>query len=463
MQRKSMFILSLLTIIFTQICCGDVTEQIKKSQTNIFSLIDSGNYAEAETATQKMAADFAGNEIIARRVWEIANRYDRMEAYKYAKTFSAQVAADYPNDKYATYANLLLAKLNAYELIDKGDYSAANTAALEMVKNFPNHKQIAKRVWEIANLLDKNKAYEYSKLLCKQITANYPKDEYASYAGLQLAKLEIFELIDANNYESAEKATTQMMSDYEKNKQIARRLYEIAHQYEKKELQTYATELHSRIANEWPNDEYGVRAAFMYKMENKSILSGNKVDEAKLAIEKIKKDLEKNPALAEKMPHVMLNIAEICYDRAMEADVETENIEKWQQLSTEILEKDVIGKSTGSTLMTGYYVLGLNYYTKGRIAKTKDDIEGAKVNYRKAIDEWQSLINEFPNSKNTAKAYYSTGVLYAQELGEYQKGMDCFQKINNDFPNFEYTLEAKRLHNEYSEKQKITNNNIEGK
>jgi tetratricopeptide (TPR) repeat protein len=173
--------------------------------------------------------------------------------------------------------------------------------------------------------------------------------------------------------------------------------------------------------------------------------------------------METNPKLSNKVPQVMLNIAETCYDRAMNADVKIESIEEWQQLSTEILEKYVIGKTSGPTLMTGYYVLGLNYYAKGRIAQTKGNTEEAKVNYRKAINEWQSLIDEFPNSKNTAKAYYSTGVLYTQELGEYQKGIDCFQKINNDFPNFEYALDAKRLHNKYSEKQNINNNNIEGK
>ena len=396
--------LVMLVCLFVQVCSADEYALIKTTQDEIFSQIDTGDYISAESATNKMAADFADNKIIARRVWEIANRYDKVEAYQYAKALSERVAADYPKDKYASYANLLLAKLNVYDLIDAGNYESAYMESCEMMKSFPSHKQTARRLWEIANRLDKFKAYEYSKSLCQKLTANYPKDQYTSYAGLQLAKLEIYELIDAGNYESAEKAITQMMKDFAKQRQLPRRLYEIAHQYEKKGQPTYAAELHGRITEGWPNDEYSSRAAFKYKMTINTIVNENKIYETEAAIEKLAIDYEKNPLLAKKLPKTMLNIAEMCYEKGENSKIEKEYADKLQNLSSELLEKYVVGKTTGSTLTTAYYLLGLKYDKFGE--------------YTKAADAFKKAYKTDPKFKYADYCLFAQGYCYEKLLNK---------------------------------------------
>jgi predicted negative regulator of RcsB-dependent stress response len=397
-----------------------------------YDLIDTGDYEAADSAVSAMTNNFAGHKQLPKRLWEVANRYDKVEAYDYSKKLCERMATNYPKDIYAAYAALQLAKIRIFEQIDTGSYEAAYSAVPQVMKDFAGHKQLAKRLWEIANRFDKFKTYEYSKSLCQKIVTNYPKDEYASYAGLQLAKLEVYELIDANNYESVEKAISQMMSDYAKQRQLPRRLYEIAHQYEKKGDAANATALHSRIAGSWPNDEYGVRAFFKCKIAN------NNFDETKIAElrNEIDNFVNKNYPSIKNLPNIMLNIAEMCYEKAENSEVQKECAKKLQHLSSELLEKYVAGKTGGSTLTTAYYILGLNYDKFGE--------------YTKAVDAFKNAYQTDPKFKYADYCLFAQGYCYEKIV---EKGLISeaegapliavqYNKLLSSYPQSKYAQHA---------------------
>jgi outer membrane protein assembly factor BamD (BamD/ComL family) len=102
--------------------------------------------------------------------------------------------------------------------------------------------------------------------------------------------------------------------------------------------------------------------------------------------------------------------------------------------------------------------IGRSYYTKARLTNLEGDIEGGKVAYRKAIEVWERLIREFPDSEIVPGAYYSSAVCYAQELGEYQKGIDYFQKVVQNYPDYEYAKQAQLLIVEYQSKMENNKN-----
>lgn len=78
-------IFCLAVSVFCQLCFADVPRNLHAVQKDILTLIDAGDYASAEAAVAQMAADFAGDKILARKLWEIANRYDKVEAYSYSR------------------------------------------------------------------------------------------------------------------------------------------------------------------------------------------------------------------------------------------------------------------------------------------------------------------------------------------------------------------------------------------
>src|SRR4030042_199088 len=125
---KKLFLLIPLVLIFLSlfVCFAAVNASppverntaLQAKQDEITALIDAKDFDAAQAAINQMAADFAGNKLLARRIWEDANRYDKRGAFEYAKTLCARVVADEPTDSYASsYASLLFARLNLYHQI----------------------------------------------------------------------------------------------------------------------------------------------------------------------------------------------------------------------------------------------------------------------------------------------------------------------------------------------------------
>lgn len=222
----------------------------------IYGLIDSGNYEQAEASVEQMAVDFAGNDYLARRLWEAANRYDKFKAFGYSKELCEQIVTNHPEHTYATYAALQLAKLTTYELIDAGDYESADVAISQIINNFTSHKQLSRRLYEIAKKYEQKGDIGHAKILIALIAANYPNDKYGIRAALQLAAINICELIDTGNYESADSDTEQMVTGFTGHADLAKRLWETANRYDKIKAFRHSKEVCERIVADCPEDEF---------------------------------------------------------------------------------------------------------------------------------------------------------------------------------------------------------------
>lgn len=262
---------------------------LQLAKLRIYEQIDAGDFESAGAAVTRMAAHFVGNENLARRLWEVANRYDKAEAFDYSKALCERIAANHPEDVYATYARLQLAKLGAFDLIHTGDYESVHSTVSQMMSDFAGHKQLPRRLWEIANRYEKFKAFGHSKKVCQRIVADYPQDEYATYARLELAKLEVYELIGKGSYEAADSAALKMMTDFAGHKQLTRRLYEIAQAYPDAGAWEHGKVLHDRIAAAYPGDKYGSRSAIQAaKLNIYGLINSGDLDGAAEAVSQIK-------------------------------------------------------------------------------------------------------------------------------------------------------------------------------
>ena len=373
-KPHSFTFLALFVFLFSQVCFADVPQTIQTTQSKILSLIDAGDFNGAQAAIEQMKANFAGNTELPKQLCRSAYKYEQVESLKQAKSLNAQIVTNFPGQDAAKFAGLQLAKLNIYDSIDRGDYDSVDSAISRMVTDFKGNENLPRRLWEVANRFDKAKAFKYAKTLSSRIAADYPNDTYAKYASLLGAKLKIYEKIDAGDYNSANSAVTAMTRDFAGHKQLPRRLYEIAHQYEKKGVQAYANRLHSQIAEGWPNDEYGIRAAFQHKMEIYTTLDDSKIAEMQTAINKLIADSNSQPQLAQRLPKIMLDIAEMSYDKVADSDAQQQSVNKLLHFSSELLAKYAVGKTTGST---AYYMLGLNYDKLGEYAKAADAFKNA--------------------------------------------------------------------------------------
>jgi tetratricopeptide (TPR) repeat protein len=312
MYKNHLFIsLVLLIFLFAPVCFADTNPAGQAARNRIFSLIDTGNYKAAELATNKMISDFAGNEVLARRLWEVANRYDKVEAFEQAGALSTRIAVNYPKDTYAKYASLLLAKLRIYEQIDAGNYEAAYSAIPQVIKDFAGHKQLARRLWEIANKYDDVEASKYAKALSAQIVTDCPKDAYAEYASLLLARLKIYELIDTGNYESADSAVSVMINGFATHKQLPKRLWEIANRYDKVNAYKYAKSLSAQIVAGCPKDAYARYASlFLTKLKICELINAGNYESADLTVSGMVKDFAGHKQLSRRLYEIAQRYAE---------------------------------------------------------------------------------------------------------------------------------------------------------
>lgn len=71
---------------------------------------------------------------------------------------------------------------------------------------------------------------------------------------------------------------------------------------------------------------------------------------------------------------------------------------------------------------------------------TKETVDNGSV--AEAIEQYQSIIVDYPRSEAAAEAYFRLGIIYLQELKDYAKAKDSFDKVKTENPKSEFVTEA---------------------
>jgi len=109
---------------------------------NIFSLIESGNYTGAQTALDKLIADFSGHSYLPAVLSEIARRYEKLDKYEEAKSIYQQIIQQYPDGSYAGDAEVKIVKNQILFLIDVGQTEAAQAAIDKLISDFRGYSHL---------------------------------------------------------------------------------------------------------------------------------------------------------------------------------------------------------------------------------------------------------------------------------------------------------------------------------
>jgi hypothetical protein len=481
--KKSLLpILALLVFLFACVWLVKAQQETLQDASNkIMSLVEARNLTDANIAIERMKTNFADSADLAKELYGIANKYEMVEAFKQAKILNGQIAADFPKDYYGTQAGLQFAKLKIYEQIKAGNYQVVELSVAQMAADFVSCPNLPGRLWEVANRYDKFKAFEYSKELCEQIVTDYPDDEYATFAGLLLSRLKVYEFIYRGDYESARTAAFGMINDFAGHTQLSRRLYEAAQRFAEDEVWRYAKELHGRIAADWPNDKYGKRAAVQQKqIEICELIDANNYEAAEKAVSQMKADFAGYEILYGQLEDIgeVYDIAgrvesaqklfrEIIRNCPAESDVSVSvqaRLKKYELFA--VIESgdnnqiDAAIRQAGSQL-TGaaagkldifLNTLGQLCYSGGQMGQIRGDIKRPRDYSEAAISLWERVFTECPNSRLAPAACFATATVSAQEFGDNAGAVEYFQKAADDWPGYEYAAWAQSKAGNYLEK-----------
>jgi len=434
------------------------------SRFNIYDLIDAGDYAAAESLIEQMKVNFAGNTELADHLYNIAWKYHENDRRDLARVLYQDVSQNYSDiDPYrAALASMWVSRLKICDLIDAGDYAAAESSVNQMKVDFARSEDLADHLLHFAWRCEQQGQRNLARVLYQDVSQNY--SEIAPYraglASMWVSKLKICDLIDAGDYAAAEPLIEQMKVNFAGSEDLANVLHDMAYKYRQSQENARADELDQYVLSHWPSTEI---ASWSQQVEIiKSYLRDANDAAADAASNKLLAAFSQQPTLLKEIYQVAS-----AYDRAGRYDKAGQlyqyvidnqsNTEDaiWAKASTAklniLLGNEATVKAALDILVADFnyqqdlpraiLFAGEQYYKEGLSKESEGLADQARDRFEKAVEIWDRLINELPDSTLVAEACCWAGDCYFK-LGKHEESIRRFQKVVDNYPGYEHAWHA---------------------
>jgi TolA-binding protein len=272
--------------------------QLESAKQNITSLIDSGKYAEAEEATDKLVGQFSESPDAAAAVHQIAQKFEQAAQYQSAIKFSQIVVDSWPNSEHAVWSQMGVVMSN----IALGNDSAAKSAIDTLISNCGNNKDLPWALCIIGDDYGWRRQYDNAADTYKPIIERYPDSSYAIKARLGVSRVNILSLIESGSYSLAQQGVDLLINDYNDNPDLPETLYAIADRFAWSRQYNDADRLY-RMVEELKSGKSGVQGPVPnFEIQKTNILSlidlGQDADSI-AAIDRLTIDFNNSPQLVE--------------------------------------------------------------------------------------------------------------------------------------------------------------------
>jgi len=178
MYKKIVIILSFLIVLIVIYAFANPSTDLEQAKSNIISLIQQANYAEAQVQTQQLLTDFAGDEKIAETIWQIAAKYKQMQEYEKACELNQYNVDNYPDDIYALWSQT---EIIEHYIRNKGDL-AVESEFNNLITIFAAQPTLPKEIWRVASMYDGIKEYDKALEINKYNIEHFPNDIHAMWS-----------------------------------------------------------------------------------------------------------------------------------------------------------------------------------------------------------------------------------------------------------------------------------------
>lgn len=191
------------------------------------SYISAGDYDQASEAVDKLIADFNEHSASPMALYDIAGKYAKSARYEEAKRIYEGIVTSYPGADCALNAQRNLVML----YIGVADYEQARTALEELIADFAGHSALPAALCDIAGKYNGSGKFAQAKSVYQQIIQNHPDSPWASRAEFDLARTNIFSLIDAGDDTNAMAAIDTLIADFNNHPDISTAVIIAAEKY----------------------------------------------------------------------------------------------------------------------------------------------------------------------------------------------------------------------------------------
>jgi tetratricopeptide (TPR) repeat protein len=352
----------------------------------------------AQKAVDRLLADFTGNPLIARAVWDTGQLYRDLKKYKKANRLYLHVVDNWPGTEHAMWSQADLIK--SY-LALRDDPNAA-VAVDKLLADFTDNPLIARAVWDTAHLYRGLKKYEKAKRLYQHIIDQWPEAEHAIQSQTDLVKVHL----SLEEEGAAEAAVNKLLSDFDDNPLIARAIWDTGQFYRNLKKYDMANLLYQHVIDEWPESEHAMWAqADLIK----SYISLADETKAEAATDKLLTDFNDSPLIARAVWDTgQLYRSLKKYDKANR--LYRHVVENWPEPEHAMWAQ--------ADLIKSYLAL-------------KDD-----PNAEAAAGK---LLTDFNDIPLIARAIWDTARLY-RDLRKYEGSKQLYQHVIDDYPHTEHAI-----------------------
>ncbi|GEM_PF-5688143 len=170
MIRKIILISAILFVLmFSQItgeCSAATSDNFVQAKQNIFSIIDKGDYANAELAINKICSDFSEEQGLPEALYWLGVRYEWLGRPEEANRIYQQVISSYPGNIWSKKAKLGNARNNAISLILLQNYKDAKQAIDNLINVYSGDPNLAETLYWIMYRFEWQNKDEDAKRIC---------------------------------------------------------------------------------------------------------------------------------------------------------------------------------------------------------------------------------------------------------------------------------------------------------
>ena len=193
----------------------------QKRLTMLYFSIDKDQQGQA--AFQKLVADFSENARIAQTVNQIASYCSELKIHQKARQYYQYILDNWPADPVAIWAKAGVVTSS----ISLADETAADVATAKLLSDFSSHQYLRKAVFNIAAYSHWVGKYQRAKDVCQYILANWPEDEFAIWAQMDLAA----SYIGLGQEKAAQAAIDKLVTDFNDHPKLNWARFVVGQQY----------------------------------------------------------------------------------------------------------------------------------------------------------------------------------------------------------------------------------------
>lgn len=192
------------------------------------------------------------------------------------------------------------AKDNVYALIDSSKFAEAKSAMDSLVADFNSDPNLPEVRHLIAVQYERVSNFKEAKSNFQQIIQKHPDSPFVNKARLGISRAEAMSFVMTEKFDRAKKVVDKMAVDFVGSPDLPEAQYWIAERYERNGEFEGAKSLCERVIRDYPSSFWAEKAKMSVARANAmSLVTSQKFDEAKAAVNKMAVDFAGNPDLPE--------------------------------------------------------------------------------------------------------------------------------------------------------------------